>query len=258
VIERLARQYRCVRGIDLMRNYGQDNAILCGIREARYETIVTMDDDLQHPPEQIPYLIEKLNEGYDVVYGVPRKMPHSWWRNILSVVVKYAVSYIMGFKTVRDISSFRVLRTSLRNSFVTHNGPDVLVDVLFSWGTTRFATVIVEEMPRTVGSSNYNFIKLVKVSLLVLTSYTTLPLRFASLLGFAFTIFGFLVLLYVLITYFVAGSIAGFSFLASIIAIFSGVQLFALGIIGEYMARMFERISGRRAYVIGRTTDEIN
>ncbi len=256
VIERLARQNHWIRGIDLMRNYGQHNALLCGIREAQYNVIVTMDDDLQHPPEEIPHLLEKLNEGYDVVYGVPRKMPHSWWRNTFSVITKYAVSYIMGFKVVRDISSFRALRASLRNSFVIYNGPDVLVDVLFSWGTSRFASVLVEESPRGVGKSNYNLVKLIKVSLLVLTSYTTLPLRFASLLGFVFTIFGFIVLLYILVTYYLEGSVAGFPFLASIISIFSGVQLFALGIIGEYLARMFDRISGRRAYMMARSTDE--
>ncbi|HZM25354.1 MAG TPA: glycosyltransferase, partial [Anaerolineales bacterium] len=114
----------------------------------------------------------------------------------------------------------------------------------------------VEEAPRTVGHSNYNFIKLVKVSLLVLTSYTTIPLRLASVLGFFFTVVGFFILLYVLITYFVAGSVPGFSFQASIIALFSGVQLFSLGIIGEYLARVFERTGGRKTYIIGRTTDD--
>jgi undecaprenyl-phosphate 4-deoxy-4-formamido-L-arabinose transferase len=114
----------------------------------------------------------------------------------------------------------------------------------------------VEESPRVAGRSNYNLIKLIKVSLLVLTSYTTIPLRLASILGFLFTIFGFFVLLYVLITYFTLGSVPGFSFQASLIALFSGVQLFSLGIIGEYLSRVFERTGGRKAYTIGRTTDE--
>ena len=254
VIERLAGQYEWVRGINLMRNYGQHNAVLCGIRDARYDVIVTMDDDLQHPPEEIPHLIEKLNEGYDVVYGVPRKMPHSWWRNAFSVITKYAISYVMGFKTVREISSFRALRTSLRDAFVTYKGPDVLVDVLFSWGTTRFGSVDVNETPRTIGHSNYTFGKLARVALLVLTNYTTLPLRLASVIGFVFTLFGLGVLIYVLITYFWAGSIPGFSFQASLISIFSGVQLFALGIIGEYLARLFDRTGGRPAYAIAGMT----
>lgn len=254
IIKELAGKHAWVRGVDLMRNYGQHNAVLCGIREARYEVIVTMDDDLQHPPKEIPLLIEKLGEGYDVVYGVPKKMPHSWWRNVFSVITKYAVSYVMGLKTVREISSFRALNASVRKAFETYDGPEVLVDVLLSWGTSRFGMTYVNESPRTIGTSNYTFFKLVRVALLVLTSYTTVPLRFASIVGFFFTLFGVGVLIYVLTTYFIAGSIPGFPFLVSTVIIFSGVQLFALGIIGEYLARVFERTGGKHTYVIGRTT----
>jgi len=255
VISELAQTYPWVRGINLMRNYGQHNATLCGIREARYEVIVVMDDDLQNPPREIPKLLKKLEEGYDVVYGVARKRQQVWWKNVASVVVKRAISYVMGLRTVRDIGAFKAFRAGLRKSFANFNSPDVLVDVLLSWGTSRFASVPVDEAPRTVGKSNYNFFKLIKVSLLVLTSYTTIPLRFASIIGFLFTLFGVGVLTYVLIVYFTAGSIPGFSFLASTIIIFSGVQLFALGIIGEYLARVFERTGGKQTYTVGQTTD---
>src|SRR5258706_541186 len=258
VIQRLAKQWPWVRGINLMRNYGQHNALLCGIRAARYEVICTMDDDLQNLPEEMPKLIKKLNEGFDVVYGVARKRQQGWFKNLFSTFLKRSIAYVMGQHTVSDIGAFKAFRASLRKSFETFNGPDVLVDVLLSWGTNRFASVSVEEAPRLVGKSNYNLVKLIKVSFLVLTSYTTLPLRFASILGFLFTIFGFFVLVYVLATYFLAGSVAGFPFLASIIAIFSGVQLFGLGIIGEYLARLFERSSGRSSYAIANTTYELD
>ncbi len=254
VIERLAAQYAWIHGVDLMRNYGQHNATLCGVREARYEVIVIMDDDLQNPPKEIPALLSKLEEGYDVVYGVARKRQQVWWKSLASVIVKRAIAYVMGLRTVRDIGAFKAFRSDLRKAFDDFQSPDVLVDVLLSWGTSRFASVPVDESPRAVGKSNYNLFKLIKVSLLVLTSYTTVPLRFASIVGFAFTLFGLGVLSYVLITYFLAGSIPGFSFLASTIIIFSGVQLFALGIIGEYLARVFERTAGRKTYVIGRKT----
>ena len=254
VISELAQLHLWVRGIDLMRNYGQHNATLCGVREARYEVIVIMDDDLQNPPREIPKLLEKLAEGYDVVYGVARKRQQAWWKNLASVIVKRAIAYVMGLRAVRDIGAFKAFRADLRRSFEDFKSPDVLVDVLLSWGTSRFASVIVEEAPRTVGKSNYNLFKLVKVSLLVLTSYTTIPLRFASIIGFLFTLFGMGVLIYVLVIYFAAGSVPGFPFLASTIIIFSGVQLFALGIIGEYLARVFERTGGKHTYVIGRTT----
>ena len=238
-----------------MRNYGQENATLCGIRAARCDVIVTMDDDLQHDPSDLPRLMAKLNEGYDVVYGVPRVRRQVWWKSIFSAIVKRAISSVMGVKTIRDISAYKAFRAELKQAFDSINSPDVQIDVLLSWSATRFASIEIEEAPRAAGTSNYNLGKLIKVSLLVLTNYTTIPLRIASILGFLFTIIGFFVLLYVLIIYFTLGSIPGFSFLVSAVTIFSGVQLFALGIIGEYLARMFERSSGRPPYVIQKTTD---
>ena len=250
VIEALTQRYSWVRGIKLMRNYGQENATLCGIREARGDVIVTMDDDLQHNPADLPKLIAKLNEGYDVVYGVLRVRRQVWWKSIFSTVVKWAISSVMGVRTIRDISAYKAFHAELKQAFNFINSADVQIDVLLSWGATRFASVEIEEAPRAVGTSNYNFIKLIKVSLLVLTNYTTIPLRLASIMGFLFTIIGFFVLVYVLVVYFTLGSIPGFSFLVSAVSIFSGVQLFALGIIGEYLARLFERSSGRPPYVI--------
>jgi glycosyltransferase involved in cell wall biosynthesis len=253
VILGLSKQYACVRGIDLMRNYGQHNTTLCGVRQAGHEVVVTMDDDLQHPPEDIPLLLGKLEEGYDVVYGVPKKLPHSWWRNLGSVLTKWLVAAAIGIPTVRDVSAFRAFRTDLRRAFEGYENPDVMIDVLLSWGTTRFATVPVDEQPRSVGKSNYNLARLLRMSLLYLTNFSTKPLRFSNIIGFFFTLIGFIGFIYVITIYFVAGSVPGFPFLASAIMVFSGVQLFALGIIGEYLARIFERTAGRKSYTIART-----
>ena len=256
VIQALSKSYAGVRGIDLMRNYGQHNATLCGIRQACYEVVVTMDDALQHPPEEIHCLLEKLEEGFDVVYGVPRKLPHSWWRNIGSVLSKLVVSSAIGIKTIRDVSAFRAFRTDLRQAFECYDNPDVMIDVLLSWGTTHFAAVPVDEQPRAIGKSNYSFAKLVRMYLLYLTNFSTKPLRFSNIIGFFFTVIGFIGFIYVITVYFVEGSVPGFPFLASAIMVFSGVQLFALGIIGEYLARVFERTAGRRPYTIESTTAE--
>ena len=256
VITDLAAKFACVRGIDLMRNYGQHNATLCGVRAARYEVLVTMDDDLQHPPEELHFLLEKLAQGCDVVYGVPKKLPHAWWRNLGSVLSKWMVASAIGVKTIRDVSAFRCFRTDLRQAFEGYDNPDVMLDVLLSWGTTRFATVAVNEQPRSVGKSNYTFGKLLRMSLLYLTNFSTKPLRFSNIIGFVFTAFGFIGFVYVITMYFAAGSVPGFPFLASAIMVFSGVQLFALGIIGEYLARVFERTAGRKPYTIARSTTE--
>ena len=255
-ISQLARDYSNVRGFNLMRNYGQHNAVLCGIRKARFDTIATMDDDLQHSPEELPKLLSALGEGYDVVYGTPEREQHGVLRDVASVVTKIGLQSTMGAETARFVSSWRVFRTQLRNAFESYCSPFVSVDVLLSWGTTSFSYVRVQHSPRKIGKSNYTFVKLVRHAMTMMTGFSVVPLRFASLMGFLFTFFGFGVLVYVVGRYLISGSsVAGFPFLASIIAIFSGAQLFALGIIGEYLARMHFRMLDKPPYAVLAATD---
>ena len=247
----LTQRRRWVRGIDMMRNYGQHNALLCGIRAAAFDTIITLDDDLQNPPEEIPKLLAKLDDGNDVVYGKPLQEQHGLWRDLASLMTKIALQSAIGAETARNVSAFRALRTNTRRGFEQFHGPFVSIDVLLSWGAKRFDAVLVRHEPRRVGASNYTFRKLVVHAMNMMTGFSTLPLRLGSVIGFGFTFFGFLVLVYVVGRYLIQGSsIAGFPFLASIIAIFSGVQLFTLGIIGEYLARMHFRLMDRPAYAI--------
>jgi undecaprenyl-phosphate 4-deoxy-4-formamido-L-arabinose transferase len=247
----LATQQPWVRGINLMRNYGQHNALLAGIRRVRYDIVVTMDDDLQNPPEEIPKLLEKLAEGHDVVYGTPQKEQHGFWRDMASQATKLALQSAMGAETARKVSAFRAFRTQVRDAFANYRGPFVSIDVLLTWGTTRFAAVPVRHDQRPIGVSNYTFRRLVTHGLNMMTGFSVLPLQLASMMGFGFTLFGLLVLVYVLGRYLIqGGSVPGFPFLASIIAIFSGAQLFALGIIGEYLARMYFRMMERPTYVV--------
>lgn len=249
----LAQQYAWIYGIDLMRNYGQHNALLCGVRQARYAITLTMDDDLQHPPEELHVLLEKLAEGYDVVYGKPLREKHNLWRDLASQITKIALQSTMGADTARNVSALRVFRTRLRESFSQYQAPFPSIDVLLTWGTSRFSAVSVPHEQRRYGVSNYTFGKLVRHAMNMMTGFSTLPLQFASLIGFMFTLFGLAVLVYVIGRFLIqGGSVPGFPFLASIIAIFSGAQLFALGIIGEYLARMHFRLMERPPYSVAR------
>jgi glycosyltransferase involved in cell wall biosynthesis len=254
VIEDLAADHPRVGGMRLMRNYGQHNALLAGLRAAHYDVLVTLDDDLQHPPEEIPKLLAQLDDGFDVVYGITPELPHSRFRNVMSKLTKRALAQAMGVHNIRDISAFRALRTGLRAACEDYESPSVMLDVLLSWGTSRFGTVHVRHDPRREGTSGYTLGKLVNQAMLVLTGFSTKPLRFASLVGFAFVSFGFLVLAYVVIEYLTVGTLPGFPFLASLVAVFGGVQLFALGIFGEYLARVFDRSMDRPPYVVGDAT----
>ena len=257
IICELAAQYPWVRGIDMMRNFGQHNALLCGIRAASSEIIVTIDDDLQNPPEEIPKLLGKLAEGYDVIYGTPHKEQHGLWRDLASQITKMVLQGAMGAKIARNVSAFRAFRAQVSDAFANYQGPFVSIDVLLTWGTTRFAATPVNHDPRRAGVSNYTFRKLITHALNMMTGFTTLPLQIASIVGFGVTLFGIGVLFYVVGRYLiVGGSMPGFPFLACIIAIFSGTQLFALGIIGEYLARMHFRMMDRPTYVVRSTTSQ--
>ena len=258
VIEQLSADHRFVRGYKLMRNYGQHNALLCGIRAARYECIVTMDDDLQHPSARIKDLLDKLAEGYDVVYGSPTNEQHSILRNIASAATKLVLQGAMGADTARRVSAFRAFRTGLRESFSDYRGPLVNIDVLLTWGTTRFVAIPIDHRPRTIGNSTYTVGKLVTHAFNMITGFSTLPLRFANLLGLFLTAFGTVILVYIILSQLFAFQfeVPGFTFTASLIAIFAGAQLFALGIIGEYIARMHLRIMDRPVYVVRQRTDE--
>jgi len=242
-----------IRSFRLMRNYGQHNAVLCGIREARYSTIVTIDDDLQQSPEDIPKLLALLSEN-DVVYGIFQEEKHGFFRRIASVLIKTLLQKTMGVSIAISMSSFRAFRTELRKSFVTYCGAMPIVDVLLSWGTSRFGSVPVSHHVRQEGSSGYDFYKLVVHAFNIITGFTTIPLRIGSCLGFVLTLCGLGLLFFIVGRFALYGtSVPGFPFLASIICIFSGAQFFVVGIMGEYLARMHQRLMDKPTYTVAET-----
>ncbi len=252
IIRRLAQAHAAITGIDLMRNYGQHNALLCGIRSARCDLTATLDDDLQQPPEEVPRLVEMLErDGVDVVYGAPATEQHGAFRNVSSRLMKVVMKRALGADIAPMVSTFRVFRTGLRTAFEQNQNPQANVDVLLTWATSRFAAVTVPVAPREAGRSSYSFRSLVRHTFNMVTGFSVLPLQIATLVGFACMLFGIGVLFFVLIRYLVEGSnVPGFPFLASIVAIFSGAQLFALGIMGEYLGRMHLRTMERPPYAV--------
>jgi glycosyltransferase involved in cell wall biosynthesis len=256
-ISRLASVHDWIRGINLMRNYGQHNALLCGIRAAKHEVVVIMDDDLQHPPGEIAKLLCKLAEGYDVVYGVPHEDQQSVMRNAAAKITKMALESALGAETASKVSPYKVFRTKLRDAFAGYQSSFVSLDVLLTWGGRRFAAVNVRYDPRSAGQSQYTLKKLITHALNMMTGFSIIPLQLASLIGFGVTVFGILVLAFVLGRYFIHGvDVPGFTFLTCIIVIFSGAQLLALGIFGEYLARIHFRMMERPAYVVSSMTPE--
>lgn len=167
VIEALALEDGGVRGVRLARNAGQHDALLCGVRAARFPVVVTLDDDLQHPPEALPALLAALGDDVDVVYGRPTTGAHSRVRNLASKAFKAGVARLLAAPQVADISAFRAFRTALRDGFADHEGPSESLDALLARSTDRFAAVDVAHAPRRHGRSGYGVAKLARHALLV-------------------------------------------------------------------------------------------
>lgn len=256
VIRLLARANPQVRGFRMLRNYGQHNALLCGIRHANFPIIVTMDDDLQNPPEEIPKMLAQLELGFDVVYGTPERERHGFLRDATSRITKIVLQRSMGAEAAEKISAFRAFRTKLREAFTDYRGSFVSIDVLLTWGTKRFGSVQVRHEERQIGQSNYTVVKLFAHAMNMVTGFSILPLQIATAIGLLFTLFGGAVLIFVVGRYALYGStVQGFAFLASLLAIFSGAQLFTMGIFGEYLARIHLRTMDRPAYAVGLRTE---
>jgi len=255
VASALAENHEAVRAILLARNYGQHNALVAGIRSAQYDIVVTMDDDLQHPPAEVPKLIAALTDDLDLVYAVPIEEEHGAVRSLASRLIKAGLAGPLGIRNARLVGAFRAFRASLCAGFDLANGPYVSVDVALSWATTRVGSVQVRMQQRAEGRSGYTFRSLSRHAANMILGYSTTPLRLVTYLGCMVGAGGLLLLAYVLWRY-VHGNttVAGYTTIASMIALFSSAQMLAVGVLGEYIGRIHAHGIGRPLYVIRQRT----
>jgi glycosyltransferase involved in cell wall biosynthesis len=253
VIADIVAEHPSWRGIQLGRNSGQHGALLAGIRAAANPVIVTMDDDLQHRPEELPRLLEALAPAIDLVYGVTTVEEHAAGRSLASRVVKRVLRRSLGVAHAEHISAFRCFRSQLREAFATVNDPYVSIDVLLSWSTSRVTAVSVEMDARASGSSGYNFRGLVRHAVNMITGYSAAPLRVVAYLGLLLGALGMGTLTYVLVRFFLGDTtVPGFTFLASLLSLVGGIQMIGIAVIGEYLARVHFRTMRRPSYFVRR------
>lgn len=253
----LAKDHQRIHVLELIRNFGQHNALVAGIRAARFDTVVTMDDDLQHPPEEIHRLIERLNEsGADLVYALPETEEHGLFRSAASKFVKASLA-LAGVPNAKYVGAFRAFRTELREGFAAVADPLVNLDVLLSWVTTRVDTVTVSMDRRSSGRSGYTFRSLWRHTMNMITGYGVVPLKLATWLGFVSGILGLVLLTVVLVQYFTGvTTVPGFTTTIAVISLFAGAQMITIGIIGEYLGRQHFRSMQRPMYVIRHSDPE--
>lgn len=251
VIQALKARYgEHLIAIQLMRNYGQHNSLMCGLGVARGEYVVTMDDDLQNPPEEIPKLLTHIQQhDLDLVYGCPSNRNHAGWRNVGSSIVRHF--YHTVFRHRVTPTQFRIMRHQLAQSVMFYDLNFTYLDGLLAWCTNRIGGVEVDHHARTQGKSGYSLGKLLVLALNLYTNFSLIPLQIVSGLGLFTAASGFMVGLYYLFQ-FLASSIAVPGFASTIIAILilGGAQLLALGVMGEYLGRLHLNVNRKPQYVI--------
>jgi glycosyltransferase involved in cell wall biosynthesis len=250
VIESLAGADSNVIGVKLSRNYGQQAATICGFSLASGAWIVTIDDDLEQNPERIRDLYAKAQEGHAVVYGVYAQRTHSWWRNLTSRLVKKL--FKIAIPTLNhEYTSYRIIRGDIAKKICDFTSPFPFIDGYLSWITSNYATVSIEHNERKYGKSNYNFRKLLELTINTFVTFSDLPLKFASYAGILSFLAGTLLALYILAGRLLGNiTVSGYSSLMAGILLFGGMQMLILGIIGEYLGRIGFKTSSKPLYIV--------
>ena len=237
--------------ISLSRNFGEHNAVLEGIRASVGDFIVTMDDDLQNPPSEAPKLLALAqSEGRDVVYSSYAEKQHAWWRNLGSRLTNLFADWSIDKPKGLYLSSFRCISRFVANEIGKSANPYPYIDALIFQVTQNVGVVTVRHEPRAGGESGYTLRRLVRLWMSMLINASVMPLRFATLAGMLMSVLGFAAVVAVLGNHFVHQEPLGWGSLMAALLIFSGTQLLLLGIVGEYIGRIYLRVSEKPQTVV--------
>jgi polyisoprenyl-phosphate glycosyltransferase len=241
VIKKIRKDYKTVTGICLRKNSGQDNAILCGLHYANGNYVVIMDDDLQHSPDDIPLLYEKILQGYDVVYANFKKKNQAWWKNLGSWFNGKLAEYFIDKPEHIYLSPFKIINGEVIKEIIKYRGSFPYIDGIIFMVTSNISQVEnIEHYKRNAGSSNYDLIKSIRVFLKLATNFSIIPLRIASYLGVLTAFASFIVSFFYIADYFIfRSSPEGWITLVLVVLFIGGIILISLGVIGEYIGRLF-------------------
>lgn len=255
-ITALAATFVEANGIRLSRNFGQHAATLCGIARARGEWIVTIDEDLEQPPESVPALLSKAREGHLVVYGVNEKRSHAWWRNATSELGRSAFKFAIPSLN-REYTSFRVIHQSVAKGLERFQSPFTFIDGYISWITNTYATVVVPHHDGAHATSSYNLRKLIAHMANIFVTFSDLPLRIATWLGIGASVGGGLWGASILVSKLLGiVSASGYTSIMAGMTFLGGLQLLILGIFGEYIARINFKTASMPLFLVEQETHQ--
>lgn len=252
VLLQLRSQDERVNVIDLSRNFGKENAMLAGFDYVQGDCMVIMDADLQDPPRTVVEMVQYWEEGYQDVYARRKTRGNeSWLRKTLSLAFYQLLQRTSRFDILQNVGDFRLLDRACIDALRQLRETERYTKGIFCWIGYKKKEVLFEREDRLQGTSSWNYMKLTHLAIEGITSFTTTPLRLASILGIAVSITAFLYMLYIMFkTIFVGEPIQGFPTLIIVILFLGGVQLLSLGIIGEYVGRIFHETRRRPPYLV--------
>ncbi len=248
VIEEICSRHPRVIAADLRRNFGQDNAIITGMRLSRGKYVAIMDDDLQHDPADLPALMSKIEEGADVVYGDFRQMHQKLWKRLGSWFNGKVAEWVINKPKDIYLSPYKIIRREVVDLVCNYQGPDPYIDGLLFQITSRITQIPIDHHPRYAGRSTYTVWKSVGVWARLALSFSAGPMRLVSLFGFGFAVLGLVlagvVIMYRLLfpTHFSPNAVGWASLMVALLVL-SGIQMIFLGFLGEYTGRIFLRVN---------------
>jgi glycosyltransferase involved in cell wall biosynthesis len=226
--------------VDLARNFGEHNAVIAGLRHARGAYVITMDDDLQNPPEEVARLLAHAQEGgHEVVYTYYDEKKHALWRNLGSRFTNWVAGFVLDKPKGFYLSSFRCMSAFVVHEIVRYEGPFPYVDGLILQVTQDIDRLLVRHLPRAVGRSNYTLRRLLRLWMSMFVNFSVMPLRISTLTGFALSVLGALGGAAAIVEALFFSPPPGWASLFAAVLLLSGVQLMILGIIGEYLGRLY-------------------
>ena len=240
-----------VRVLKLSRNFGHQNAVTAGIDTARGEVVVIIDADLQDPPEVIPTMVSKWREGYDVVYGVRENREGEKWMKLYTAALFYRImKRVTRIEIPVDVGDFRLMSRRVVDKFKQIRERDRFIRGLVSWVGFRQAGVLYNREKRYAGETKYPIGKMIKFSLDGITSFSHAPLKIATWLGYGVSLIALLYTMIIIVEKFMGMTVPGFASIMAGMLFLGGVQLICLGIMGEYIGRIFNETKGRPIYVL--------
>ena len=256
LLEAAAEHDERIRAIRFSRNFGHQIALSAGLRLATGDAVVTMDSDLQHPPEAIRSLLAKAAEGYDVVYAVRSENDREGWFKRRSAHFFY---WLFGRLTALDLpqagGDFRYMSRRVVDALLAMPERQRFLRGMTRWVGYEQATIEYERAPRTAGKSKYTVGKMFAFGWDAVVGFSAVPLRIASVLGIVFSFLGLLYLVYVIgIRLFTEQTVAGWTSVVAAVIVLGGVQLLCIGIIGQYLGRMYDEIKGRPLFIVAEDT----